>query len=136
MTEIFNRADLKPVRRKLRRESTIPERKLWARLRNRQVANLKFRRQYSVDRDVMDFYCPEVGLSIEADGYSHTFEEQWDQDLIRQQRLESTGITDLRFSNDEVANDIDSVIERIAAKAIALRSMDPHPDPLLGKERE
>ena len=136
MTDIFNRSDLTPLRRKLRKELSIPERILWTRLRNRQVNNLKFRRQYGVDRDVTDFYCADVALAVEIDGYSHTFEDQWKRDEERQRRLESLGITVLRFTNDQVLNDIDSVVEQIAAAGMALKEKKPHPNPLLGKERE
>jgi very-short-patch-repair endonuclease len=48
---------------------------LWQRLRNRQVEGYKFRRQYSIGRFVVDFYCPEKRLAIEVDGESHFVEE-------------------------------------------------------------
>ncbi|MEW6418931.1 MAG: DUF559 domain-containing protein [Nitrospirota bacterium] len=53
--------------RKLRKNQTDAEKKLWALLRNRQVSGVKFRRQFSVGRYILDFYCPEYRVGIEAD---------------------------------------------------------------------
>jgi len=136
MTDIFNTPEMTPIRRKLRRQPTQAEIVLWSRLRNRQVHDFKFRRQYSVDRDVTDFFCAEVQLAVEADGYTHTFDEQWKKDQVRQRDLEALGIVVLRFTDDEVVNSTDAVIEQIATVALGLREKKPHPDPLLGKERE
>jgi very-short-patch-repair endonuclease len=55
---------LKPIARQMRHEPTLAENALWQRLRNRQIANARFRRQHNIDRFVVDFYCAEVGLII------------------------------------------------------------------------
>jgi len=136
MTDLFNNPEMTPIRRKLRHQPTKAEVVLWSRLRNRQVSGFKFRRQYSVERDVTDFYCADVQLAVESDGYTHTFEDRWAKDKERQHGLEALGIMVLRFTDDEVLNSTDAVIEQIAAVAVDLRDRKPHPTPLLGKERE
>ena len=67
----FNWPSAKTRRRSLRKSSTDAERKLWSKLRNKQLAGLKFFRQYSVGPYILDFYCPTLRLDIEADGGQH-----------------------------------------------------------------
>ena len=55
---LYNRSELKAVRSKLRRQVTPAEARLWTYLQNSQLAGRKFRRQHSVGRYVLDFYCP------------------------------------------------------------------------------
>ncbi len=62
MIRIFDRTEEKGKRRKLRNNLTIAEKQLWDRIRNRQVRNKSFLRQYSVLKYVIDFYCPEIKL--------------------------------------------------------------------------
>lgn len=71
MIRIFDRTEEKGKRRKLRNNLTIAEKQLWDRIRNRQVRNKSFLRQYSVLKYVIDFYCPEIKLWIEVDGDKH-----------------------------------------------------------------
>ncbi len=71
---------------------------------------MKFRRQHSIDRFIVDFYCAELQLVIEIDGPIH---ELPNADAERQRFLESMGLRVLRFSNDEVLNAIDHVLRRI-----------------------
>lgn len=117
MTELFNKAELKERRRSLRGQIPPCERILWARLRNRQVSGLKFRRQYGIDRFVVDFYCPDATLVVEIDGYSHTFEATWAYDVERQQYLESLGLSILRFNDDQIIKDIEAVLGQILVAA-------------------
>jgi very-short-patch-repair endonuclease len=95
----------------MRQEQTPAEAKLWSALRNKQVAGLKFRRQHAVDRYIVDFYCHEMRLVIEVDGPTH--DATVEEDAIRQQVIENQGITFLRFKNNEVFEDLPSVLERI-----------------------
>ncbi len=69
MNKIFNQNTQKEERRSLRRRSTKAERTLWQNLRERGFEGYKFRRQVSVGFFVLDFYCPELKLAIEVDGY-------------------------------------------------------------------
>ena len=57
--------------RRLRKRATEAETRLWSRLRNRRIANLKFRRQHPFGNRVVDFFCEEAKLAIELDGSDH-----------------------------------------------------------------
>lgn len=103
------------VARELRREMTPAEKKLWNALRKQRLADLRFRRQHPVGRFVLDFYCPATKLGIEVDGGVH--DEQIERDRVRTMALESAGYTVLRFRNDEVLNDLPSVLRRIEGAA-------------------
>ncbi len=112
---IFNRDDNKDIRRKLRKNEPATERLLWSHLRNRQLLGLKFRRQYGVGNYVIDFYCTETKLGIEIDGNSH-FENSVVivKDKLRQEFIESLGITVYRFTNREVMENVEGVLEVIS----------------------
>jgi very-short-patch-repair endonuclease len=92
---------------------TAAERTLWGKLRSRRLSNHKFQRQTSIDRYIVDFYCAEKKLILEIDGDVHAFNHQRMRDQQRQTYLESLGFTILRFTNDDVKNSIDGVLERI-----------------------
>ena len=97
--------------RRLRREQTSSEAKLWERLRDRRLANAKFRRQHPVGRYVVDFACPEQRLIIELDGGVHRLREA--EDFERQLTLEGMGWRLLRFPNEAVWSDFDNVLRAI-----------------------
>ena len=99
------------IARKLRHDSTDAERKLWSRLRNRQLMNLKFVRQETIGLYVTDFCCRSRRLIIELDGGHHA--EQIDADTERTRALEAQGYVVLRFWNHDVLTNIDSVLETI-----------------------
>jgi len=86
---------------------------LWQVLRNRQANGHKFRRQYSVDRYILDFYCPSAKLAIEIDGDSHFTESAVQADRVRQKAIEELGIRFLRFTNQEVYESLDDVFDKI-----------------------
>ena len=102
----------KSIARELRRNQTKPEELLWSHLRNRQLCNLKFRRQHPIACYVVDFYCHEKSLVIELDGNSHD-ESRYRYDVDRQKELENRGLEVVRFSNDEVLKKVDWVLEMI-----------------------
>jgi very-short-patch-repair endonuclease len=85
--------------RDLRRSSTEAEARLWSRLRARQLAGAKFRRQHQMGRFVLDFYCPNARLAVEVDGGHHYEEAQAAYDAERTEVLKALGIRVLRFSN-------------------------------------
>ncbi|HWB20197.1 MAG TPA: endonuclease domain-containing protein [Phycisphaerales bacterium] len=97
--------------RRLRRESTWPERRLWALLRNRRVSHAKFRRQQLIGQCIVDFYCADAKLVIEVDGESHVGHGR--QDEQRDAFLRSQGLRVLRVTNDEVLRSPDAVLEAI-----------------------
>ncbi len=82
-------ARLKPLARQMRREPTPAEERLWESLRNRGLDGYKFRRQHSIDRFVVDFYCSEASLVVEVDGPVHKYTRT--DDAIRQEFLEVQG---------------------------------------------
>ena len=90
-----------------------PEILLWSQIRRNQILGQRFRRQYSVGTFVIDFYCPALKLALEVDGDSHTEEtKKFDQD--RQEFIESYGIKFLRFTNDDVCENLDWVLDEIS----------------------
>jgi very-short-patch-repair endonuclease len=121
MTELYNKSSEKLKRQTLRNNMPPAERSIWARLRGRQVADCKFRRQYSIAAFVVDFYAPELKLAIEIDGDSHLEEQAQAYDAERQAFLESKGTCLLRFTNQQVYTELDGVLEEIAQMVIRLR---------------
>lgn len=89
---------------------------LWAKLRGKNLQGFKFRRQYGVGPYIVDFYCPELKLAIELDGESHYLEGADKQDQKRQAMIESAGISFIRFTNRDVYERLEGVIEKILEK--------------------
>ena len=97
--------------KEMRKNPTPAEAKLWDEIRNRKFVD-KFRRQHPIDQYIVDFVCLEKKLIIEADGPIHQF--QMDQDAERQLLLEQKkGYTILRFSNSEILEQTDDVLDKI-----------------------
>jgi len=109
-----------PHARPLRRNATDAERLLWDRLRNRKLADHKFRRQATVGPYIVDFLCPEARFVIEADGGQHSDEA----DATRTAFLTARGLRVLRFWNHDILANIDGVLEAIL---IALKEQEPSP---------
>ncbi|TCV80028.1 MULTISPECIES: endonuclease domain-containing protein [Methylomonas] len=116
---------MKQLARALRKNQTDAEKLLWYRLRNRQLAGCKFRRQQVIGPYIADFLCLEPKLIIELDGGQHA--TQQDQDEQRTRFLESLGYRVLRFWNHDVIRDIESVLETIRLVVIQF----PHPGPIM-----
>jgi very-short-patch-repair endonuclease len=98
--------------RALRKQPTRAEDIFWRRLRGSRFHGAKFRRQVPFDRYVVDFYCHAAKLAVEIDGAQH----EWfaDYDAGRTEVLERMGVRVIRFANEEVYGDIDSVLGQIA----------------------
>lgn len=109
-------AKLKAYAREMRREQTLAEKTLWERLRKRQVAGQKFLRQHIVGYFIADFYCEEKQLVIEVDGGYHQLPDVQLSDEERTEILEQSGYHVLRFTNEEVSQDIDAVIRSVFRK--------------------
>ena len=105
---------LKAVRRDLRNHATPAERALWQMLKGRQLSGRKFRRQHSVGRFVLDFYCPSERLAVELDGSVHADPARQSYDLRRQRALEEVGVRVLQFENEAVLGTPDVVLAAIA----------------------
>ena len=98
--------------KELRKNMTQSEKKLWDRLKNVKKG-FRFRRQHPISKFIADFYCHKVKLVIEVDGEIHNKQQEYD--LGRTAEMEKFGINVLRFSNVEVENNIEEVIEIIKA---------------------
>ncbi len=110
---MFNKKNQIPIRRELRQNQTETEKIMWEKLRDRRFLNLKFRRQYGIGNYIADFYCSSLKLVIELDGGQHFTEEGLEYDKVREEFMKSLGIKTLRFSNNEIHNNIDGVLLRI-----------------------
>src|SRR4030067_1388373 len=121
MTIHFNKSSEKTNRRKLRRNSTEAEEILWEHLKDRKLFKMKFRRQYSIDQFVIDFYCPKIKFAIELDGKIHLDKNVKNHDENRDGFLSNFGIKILRIKNDAVLNDIDGKIESIKKNITLLK---------------
>jgi len=97
--------------RQLRKEQTKAEKIVWELIRDRKFNNLKFRRQHVIEGFVLDFYCHELRIGIEIDGGIHN--KRKDYDRIRQEIVESEGITIIRVTNREIAENKRVILERI-----------------------
>ena len=95
----------------LRKNMTDAEKVLWERLKNKQVLNLRFRRQHPIDIFIADFYCHTVRLVIELDGKIHKTQKEYDEG--RTAEMEQFDIQVIRFRNEEIENDIENVIKKI-----------------------
>jgi very-short-patch-repair endonuclease len=100
--------------RSMRREMTEAEDKLWRQLRDRRLDRIKFRRQVPVGNFIADFLCAEARLIVEVDGSQHA-DSAYDE--RRRYELSAMGFRVLRFWNDEVLRELDSVCATIIAYA-------------------
>jgi len=118
--------------RKLRRDQTDAERRIWSRLRNRRVRGCKFRRQFPIGPYYGDFVCLEIGLVVELDGGQHNDERHRRSDAIRSDLLVARGFEVLRFWDNDVMRDTDAIIAVIARRIEALTRAAPD----LSRKRE
>jgi very-short-patch-repair endonuclease len=98
---------LKQLARNLRNHSTLSEILLWEHLKNKRMEGYDFHRQKPIGNYIVDFFCPDLMLTIEIDGTSH--EVKYHKDQKRQQQLEDYGIRFLRVQDIEVKRNIGSV---------------------------
>jgi very-short-patch-repair endonuclease len=110
---IFNNPKLKLKRKELRNNSTLAEIELWKKLKCKALYGRKFRRQYSIGKFILDFYCPEERLGIELDGSLHFDSENIVYDKMRTEIINNLNIKILRFENYLIMEDIDRVLETI-----------------------
>ena len=89
---------------------------LWMYLKGKQISGYKFRRQYSVGSYIIDFYCPALKLAVEVDGDVHERYNRTSKDKRRQNMLESLGIEFLRFTNQDIYEDMTVVLNKIKTK--------------------
>jgi len=99
--------------REFRKKPTSSEAILWNALRNKQLLNLKFRRQYPIKGFILDFYCSKLKIALEIDGSIHKNEEQKEYDQIRQEIIERHGIAFIRISASEVENNLNQLLAQL-----------------------
>jgi very-short-patch-repair endonuclease len=109
----FNKRTLKSKRKKLRNNPTQAEAFLWGYLKNSQLEGKKFRRQSSIESFIVDFYCPEEKLVIELDGDFHFDEKEIKYDAQRTKILNEEGLKVIRFENQEVMLNLETVLLKI-----------------------
>lgn len=106
-----------------RKRMTRAEMALWHELKGRKLLGLKFERRRPIDRYVVDFYCARLALAIEVDPISTDESFSVHRERERDMRLRLSGVTVLRFSDDEVVHNLDGVLSRIrgAVRYLPLR---------------
>ena len=101
----------KKIARTLRKNMTLLGSLLWQQIKGKQLLGYDFHRQKPIDEYVVDFYCPRLKLVLEIDGDSHDGKEEADR--IRQEKLESLGLTVMRFWDSDVKNNVDGIVEQL-----------------------
>ena len=104
---------------------TFGEVLLWNEVKDNKVFGFDFDRQCCIDNYIVDFYCKALMLAIEIDGMSHNYEEAFNKDEIRQQKLEGFGIRFLRFLEAEMKSDMLNAIRTIESAIIEVVKSDP-----------
>ncbi len=117
--QTINQIKKKDQRRNLRKTQTPQETILWSKLRNSQTG-FKWKRQISIGKYIVDFYCSERRLIVEIDGSQHIENKAYDTE--RDQYLVSLGYAILRFWNNEINTNIEGVLLKI-------QSTSPQPSP-------
>jgi len=112
--------------RELRREQTSAEKMLWAELRRKQLYDLKFRRQHPIGTFIVDFCCVAKKLVVEVDGDSHAGQAEYDR--ARTFWIEEKGYRVIRFTNEEVHQHLDAVLDEIACQC-GVAECGPLPNP-------
>jgi very-short-patch-repair endonuclease len=119
--ETFQRAS------SLRHAMTAAEKLLWDRLKNRKLNGLKFRRQHPIHLYIADFYCHEKRLIVEVDGGIHNKLPVKEHDENRSAELDRLGITVIRFTNEQIIQNIEKVLEQITSQPV-IRPSSPSPE--------
>ena len=104
---------LKEFARELRNNSTITEIFLWQKLKRKQMYGNDFHRQKPIDNYILDFFCHELMLGIEIDGYSHELIEIFKKDTKKTKKMNELGIAILRFSDHQVLKEMENVLKAI-----------------------
>lgn len=97
----------------LRKNMTKAEEILWERLNKKQILGLRFRRQHPINIFIVDFYCHNARLVIELDGEIHDLPENKIYDSRREEELRELGLEIIRFKNEEIYDNLESVLDKI-----------------------
>jgi len=118
---------LKELARELRNNSTKAEIILWLKLKGKQMYGYDFHRQKPIGNYILDFFCQELMLGIEIDGYSHELLEVYNKDVKKEVELKKYGITTLRFSDYQVLRDMENVLRAIEFFIYEFEKHTPNP---------
>jgi very-short-patch-repair endonuclease len=102
---------LKKYARELRKNMTDAEKLLWSRIRRKQMKDFQFYRQKIIGNYIVDFYCPKADLVIELDGGQHYTAEGKERDRIRDAFMSGRGLRVVRFSDKEVFDNLEGVLQ-------------------------
>ncbi|RCX18262.1 very-short-patch-repair endonuclease [Anaerobacterium chartisolvens] len=106
-------AHVKQLAKEMRRHPTSGEQELWDKIRNKQLGGYRFLRQYAISRYIADFYCSKAKTAVEVDGSIHEQDERKEYDSIREEVIKAHGIRIIRFTNEEIIEDINNVLKRL-----------------------
>jgi len=115
----------------LRQNSTKAEIILWKYIKGEVLGN-EFHRQRPIDEYILDFYCDELKLAIEIDGYTHDY--NYEKDLERQTKLERLGIQILRFTDEDVKKHLNDVIRTLQLVIVEIKENTSPRPPSKGDE--
>ena len=118
---------LKLLARELRNNSTKSEIILWGKLKGKKCNGYDFHRQKPIDNYILDFYCDELLVGIEIDGYSHEFLEVQKKGTKKEKRMNDFGITILRFTDEQVLKDMENVLRAIEFYIYEFEKHTPNP---------
>ncbi len=128
----FQKKRMKQAARDLRKNPTESESVLWNALRANRLDGRKFRREQTIGRFVVDFYCASERLVVEVDGGVHAEQER--EDRMRQEALETLGLRFVRVTDKQVMDDLPAVLSTIRnAFAAGSSSPLPHSSPPVGE---
>ncbi len=113
---------LKELAQKLRQQGILSEVLLWKKIKNKNLG-VEFHRQVPLDNYIVDFYCHELMLAIEIDGNSHDYFEVQVNDLLRQETLEKSGVSFIRFNDNDVKKNMNQVMYVLQLKIEELQSL-------------
>lgn len=105
--------NLKHYSRELRKSMTDAERLLWSKIRSKQLKGHQFYRQKIIDNYIADFFCPKAKLVIELDGGQHYSNDGKEKDAARDAFMAGIGLKVLRFSDRDVFENLNGVVEKI-----------------------
>lgn len=106
--------------RRLRKQMTLAEARLWTRLGELRSEGLHFRRQSPRRGYILDFVCLDRLVIVEVDGSSHLDEDRARKDRVRDAVLAREGFVTLRFTNAKVLEDVDGIVDEVRLRCLAL----------------
>lgn len=124
MTTLYNNKSLTQKRKYLRNNLTPAEAGLWKNLKMSRLKGRKFRRQHSIGKYIVDFYCPSERIAIELDGEVHKYDRIHINDREKEDFLEKMSVKLLRFENKLVFEHLEIVLKKIEEKFTTTPSPD------------